>query len=706
MPAPIAALAVPEGVAPWAWDSLGAKQERNQWVIPERDDRGTVIGWAVRRPDGSKSFKPGGHRGLTMKWPLETSAGSEPSDPVFIVEGQSDTAAGLTIGILAIGRPSASGGGEYLCAVLKDRHVCVIVENDEAGKLGGNRIAARLATECASVRVITPPQGLKDLRRWVIAGASRQDIEDALGAAAIVPLQDVVSVPVREILRACLSNVDTKLVETDKGTREISVYKPVTRFGAELRKTAGDWPRSAGGMMFAPRRGACAADPLPGMASVWMIARPEALGAWMHDIADVRWAGSDSMAQDEATGAARTPFTKAEYFEWQKTHAAMEYRGIAALPHVPEMANVYYCPTLLPDASGFRLREFLDHLNPESDIDRVLLLAAVVTPGWGGEPGTRPALALVASKRGSGKTATATAIADLLWGGAITVKGGEEWQKVIGRILGDGGLGTRCVLFDNVKGRQDCASLDAILTSRTIDGWRPHYGQFSRPNDLTYYLTANYPKLSDDMATRAVLIRIGKPKHETDFVGWAAAFLRQHRAHVLSDIYQLLGQPLPNQRPAHTDRWQAWNHEVLGRCAEWLNVSMDDIGSELAVRREDANDDAERAEAIAEAIADWVAQEGRIPAPGKPARITRDEMHLLLVSGKVIDERSLGIEPANTMVQNVSALPPLEGRLVRVNRRMRRQGHHVRGYWEWSTDPNESANAPDQEPEQTEEIPI
>src|SRR5262249_45052453 len=149
--------------------------------------------------------------------------------------------------------------------------------------------------------------------------------------------------------------------------------------------------------------------------------------AWFHDIAELRWEGSDAATFSESGSGRRTPITKTEFFEWLKTHPPQEYRGFAPLPHEPPIEGFYYCPCKLPVSDGSKLRELLAHLNPESEVDRALLLAAIVTPGWGGEPGTRPALALVANDRGAGKTATVTAITDLLWGGVITVKPGEEW---------------------------------------------------------------------------------------------------------------------------------------------------------------------------------------------------------------------------------------------------------------------------------------
>lgn len=168
---------LPEGVPGWAWEAIGAVPQGDGWAIPERNAEGEVIGWSIRRKDGSKSFRSGGQRGLTLKWPLEAYAGASESDPLFVVEGASDAAAGMGLSLDMVGRPSASVGGGFLAVLLAGRHVCLIADNDKgAGHLGARKIAAQLGAACATVRIIAPPRGIKDLRAWVIAGATREDV--------------------------------------------------------------------------------------------------------------------------------------------------------------------------------------------------------------------------------------------------------------------------------------------------------------------------------------------------------------------------------------------------------------------------------------------------------------------------------------------------------------------------------------------------
>ncbi|MCC7146263.1 MAG: AAA family ATPase [Phycisphaeraceae bacterium] len=184
------------GVTVESLQALGVSRNGSGWRIPERNGQGEIIGHSIRRDDGSKTFEPGGHRGLTLAWPLHDYAGSSDADPVIIVEGASDAAAGMDLDFVTIGRPSCTGGLDFLRELLADRHVLIIGENDtkpdadpdtRPGKVGAEKIASGLLGIAASVRVIFPPEGVKDLRAWTIAGATRLDVMDA--AERAVPLE-------------------------------------------------------------------------------------------------------------------------------------------------------------------------------------------------------------------------------------------------------------------------------------------------------------------------------------------------------------------------------------------------------------------------------------------------------------------------------------------------------------------------------------
>lgn len=89
------------------------------------------------------------------------------NNPIFIVEGASDVAAGMDLGFTTIGRPSAEGGNELLKEMLSGQEVVVLGERDSgAGIKGMEKTFRALKPICKSVIKLLPPGNIKDLRQW------------------------------------------------------------------------------------------------------------------------------------------------------------------------------------------------------------------------------------------------------------------------------------------------------------------------------------------------------------------------------------------------------------------------------------------------------------------------------------------------------------------------------------------------------------
>lgn len=210
-PAPSVVLAIPPGVPEWAWLKI-ARPDGDRWSIAERDATGEVIGTAYRASDGSKDFKKGSKRGIILAWPLDAYAGSAADQPVFVCEGASDTAAIMGLGLDAVGVPMAGHCGDMLAELLAERHVAIVADSDDAGRRGATKLAERIVQSCRSVKVIEPPEGAKDARDAVIAGANRDAflalvraahaISAAVGTTSEVALKPL---PVEDLLRDCPS---------------------------------------------------------------------------------------------------------------------------------------------------------------------------------------------------------------------------------------------------------------------------------------------------------------------------------------------------------------------------------------------------------------------------------------------------------------------------------------------------------------------
>lgn len=160
------------GVSP---ESLGDIQvgwcEASQrWSFPERNGRKQITGFLFRDRNGQKQIGTGGKRGLIIPRSFFKNPKNE---PLLILEGASDTAAGLTMGWNVIGRPSVNGGVSQLAELLKSwkQKIVIIADNDMkrdghwCGLDGAKHVASQLARQLrVPVATSTIPQKFKDVR--------------------------------------------------------------------------------------------------------------------------------------------------------------------------------------------------------------------------------------------------------------------------------------------------------------------------------------------------------------------------------------------------------------------------------------------------------------------------------------------------------------------------------------------------------------
>ncbi len=159
---------------------VGYDQYRGQYLFPERDGQGDIIGILTRDSAGQKRRLKGSKNGLAYADAWDAGEG-----PVLLVEGPSDTAALMTLGCNAIGRPSNRGGAPLLAELLRefpdDRDIIVLGDNDQKddglwpGKDGAIHTATDLATRLERpLYWCLAPDGVKDARAWLNAHGGSQ----------------------------------------------------------------------------------------------------------------------------------------------------------------------------------------------------------------------------------------------------------------------------------------------------------------------------------------------------------------------------------------------------------------------------------------------------------------------------------------------------------------------------------------------------
>jgi len=159
------------GVSTQSLKRLRIGWDGEAYTFPMSNDFGKIIGIRRRFLTGSKVSVRGSKMGLFVP------SGSPADGFLLICEGPTDTAAALDLGFAAIGRPNCSSKIEMTAKAARGRREIVIVgDNDTQGRAGAKKLADALVLHYPNVKVIYPPDGIKDLRQWLKAGLSTKTL--------------------------------------------------------------------------------------------------------------------------------------------------------------------------------------------------------------------------------------------------------------------------------------------------------------------------------------------------------------------------------------------------------------------------------------------------------------------------------------------------------------------------------------------------
>ena len=144
------------------------------WSFPMRDAEGKIVGLRFRELGGSGKWSAKGSKdGLFYEangFAREDASKSERE--LVIVEGPSDTAAAISLGLFVVGRSSCQTGAALLRTLIRrvrPRVVTIVADNDTPGIKGAELLAGQLVP-LHPVRVLVVPHPYKDLRAWYLTG--------------------------------------------------------------------------------------------------------------------------------------------------------------------------------------------------------------------------------------------------------------------------------------------------------------------------------------------------------------------------------------------------------------------------------------------------------------------------------------------------------------------------------------------------------
>ena len=154
------------GVSVASLERLDVRTGKPGWIVPMRMD-GAIVGWRLRRWKGGKETLAGGKLGLFIP------TGIKAANVQAVVEGESDLPAALDLDLPAIGRPGATAcvaETVRFLAPCRWHGLTIVADADDPGRDGAEQLATALVDAGHAVRVLEPPDGIKDLRAWLLSG--------------------------------------------------------------------------------------------------------------------------------------------------------------------------------------------------------------------------------------------------------------------------------------------------------------------------------------------------------------------------------------------------------------------------------------------------------------------------------------------------------------------------------------------------------
>jgi phage/plasmid primase-like uncharacterized protein len=548
------------------------------WTFEERAG-GQVVGVMRRFADGEKRLIRGGKRGLTYADDWHKAAGA-----VLVVEGASDVAAGIGLGLRVIGRPAAKVPRELLPSLAgllrecADSELIVVGERDSKpdgswpGRDGAMSSAKALAVALGRpVRWALPPEGFKDLRQWVQrnpSGTGEQFLQLLEGGESIQPDGDDKG--------PALPWVELRFDEAatnDEVLRVLSALKTpeVFSFAAELGRLV--WSDDGRGRFLKFEE-----DSLRELISRAVelleisegkdgeeIEKQKRVPAWMPKgiLARAEWPEVRQLK-----GVSERPVLRPD----GTICAALGYDAGSRmfLSWEGQWPEIKHSPTL--DDARAAADELLGVVAdfPWSEVvDKVAWLAGVLTPLarplYSGPVG--PILAIDANVRGSGKTLLSDVLSVIVCGRVVPRQGwpedpAEQRKRITSLLIGGGD--SELWVFDNIAGRFGSEVVDIVATS---DSWRDRVLGESRmlefPLRALWVISGNNLTLRADTSRRLLRARLrsrvehpeerpaGEFRHP-DLLGW----VREHRRRLCAAALTILrawvvaGKPVP--------RMQSW----------------------------------------------------------------------------------------------------------------------------------------------------
>ncbi|MFA6619219.1 MAG: hypothetical protein WCT23_09145, partial [Candidatus Neomarinimicrobiota bacterium] len=505
------------------------------------------------------------------------------SDWAILVEGEKDADT-----LTALDMPATTNAGgagkwqESYTATLAGKDIVIIPDNDAPGEKRAVTLAMTLLPVAKSVKIIRLSKTQKgDVTDWIKNEGGNKEkllkaIEDAptLTADALkINNQDAMIADAKEANKYPFRNYRNVEREINGKIKLEKEPRKMHEMIEDIHRRFLNFPRIMGSKMF---------DHDKDTGVIFEIDKQSTLFSWIWRKSKQRvdWVrGSDFL-------------TKEEFFEALLSES-IRYESVSAVPSWPKRNDVYYSHSELPPPSQDHsvFWGLVDLFSPLDEQNRRLIATFVAAPIFFKYSVPKPSWVIDSSAgAGVGKT-TLVEMVSTLYGERPLRTTRQELKmdviKLYKRMLSTQGRNSRVLILDNLIGQFQSSEWSDMVTAWSISGMRAYgRGEETRPNDITYVITANSSSLFNDITDRSFCITLVKPRRTSGWNETAKDYIVNNQFQIFADILDILDSHVPFQGVELSTRFPMFEEHILQAMCQNVDQYKSVLSSLEKVRSE------------------------------------------------------------------------------------------------------------------------
>lgn len=461
------------------------------------------------------------------------------ADTVYIAEGEKDAETLISWGLCATTTPmGARKWKPNYTEALAGKNIIIVRDKDTDGLAHARLIAEELLDKTNFIKVACPWKKAKDVTEWVEIERGTKDkflaivnkLQPISTASDIADNSVIAIAKAKDLNKDTFKNFNEEVKHTNRGNEKIiRTARTINSLTEELFERFLGFPCRLGDTTLF--------DFDRDTDTIEYFINHKALFAWIGEKSKVLY---DFRRIDGSV-------TKEEFFEGV-FRQAKRYEAIVKAPIWPEREEAFYAfrDPCKPTSDHSALKGLLKFFAPANDQTKTLLPVFFASPLYYRPGIQRPAWVIdSADGAGVGKTTLVELLARLYRCDPIRTSMRQlnnDFGELLKNILSSGGRQSRVLLVDNATGEVSSDALADMITASSLSGRVPYgRGEETRPNDITYCITANNASLSDDIASRSFCLLLRRP--DSSLVEWkdsVITYIEKNRFAIFGDIIDCL----------------------------------------------------------------------------------------------------------------------------------------------------------------------